>query len=269
MARRVGLVLVAHRYDAESTAHLRTLLARVTDAPARLAGIGHASLEAVAAAARALRDDGCDGIVLLPMIVHSQSSSAHRVVQGARDLAAALGVAVAVGPALDAAADVVEVLTDRARALAADDAAASAVLLVGHGPTRDEDLPAWERMGETVASGVHERGRFAVVRAGFVRDDAAPAVRTAAIRTLRADITGHAVATGRDVIVVPWLLGAGRLIRDRLPDDLAGLAIRFDGRPMLPHPALPRWVRRQLTAAAAALDAAAPGTVVRLPHETA
>lgn len=268
MTNRVGLLLVAHRYDQESAAHLRTLLTQVTDGPAQLAGIGHTSLDEVSAAARALRDDGCDGLALVPMIVHSESSTAHRVTQAARDLSAALGIAVAVGPALDAAPEIVEVLTDRARALGMDDVSASAVLLVGHGPTREEDLPAWERTGVAVASGVHNRGRFAATRAEFVRDDAPPAVRAVAVRQLREGIAQHAVATGRDVIVVPWLIGVGRLVRDRLPVDLAGLPIRFDGRPMLPHPALDRWVSLQFAAAATALDGAAPGTTVMLPRET-
>ncbi|MDH4043999.1 MAG: hypothetical protein OEY20_15450 [Gemmatimonadota bacterium] len=266
MAQRVGLVLVAHRYDRESTAHLRTLLADVTDGPGQLAGIGHTSLDDVTAAARALRGDGCDGIALLPMIVHSESSTAHRVVQAARDLATMLGMAVVVAPALDAAAEIVEVLTDRAHALASDDASSSAVVLVGHGPTRDDDLAVWERTGMTVAAGVRDRGGFARVRAEFVRDDAGPPVRAAAVRGLRECIAQDAMATGRDVIVVPWIVGAGRLARERLPEDLAGLAIRFDGRPMLPHPALERWVSRQLAAAVTAFQGAARGTTVVLPR---
>jgi len=81
---------------------------------------------------------------------------------------------------------------------------------------------------------------------------------------VRERIARYAVDTGEPVIVVPWLVGAGRLTRVRLLQDLAELDIRYEGKPMLPHPALGDWLARELAVASMVLTRAKPGTVVRL-----
>jgi sirohydrochlorin ferrochelatase len=111
---------------------------------------------------------------------------------------------------------------------------------------------------------VKDRGRFLAVRAGVVRDDAPAPARTAAVRAVRERIARYAVDTGEPVIVVPWLVGAGRLARVQLLQDLAELDIRYEGRPMLPHPALADWLARELAVASMVLTRAKPGGVVRL-----
>lgn len=267
MADTPGLLLVAHRYDRESTAHLRTLLGAAADGPARLAGVGHAAFDDIVTGARALRERGCDGIVVVPLLIVSASTLARGAAAVAGVAAATLDTAVALTPALDAAPEVTEVLTDRARDLAGGAAGDHAVLLVGHGPSRREDLPPWDAAGMELARAVREAGGFASARAGVVQDDAEPPVRETAVRGLRDRAARYAADTGREVLLVPWLVGAGHLTRTHLPADFADLPIRYDGRPLLPHPMLARWVRRRFVAGCEALASATPGDVVAVLDE--
>jgi len=166
-------------------------------------------------------------------------------------------------PALDDAPEVVEVLSDRATELARDPRA-QAVVLVGHGPTLDEDVAAWERLGIRLAGGVRDRGHFAAARALVVRDDAPAEVRAAAVHAARERVARYLADTGQPVIVVPWVVGAGQLTRTRLAEDFADLGVRYDGRPLLPHSALENWITRELALASMALPRAQPGAVVSL-----
>ena len=262
MPRHPGLVLVAHRYDAESTAHVQALVSGA-GIPARMAAIATGAYDAVGAALAALKAERCDAVTIVPLMTSSESRLVRDVAALAPPLAATQGMAVALASALDDAPEAIEVLSDRAAALA-DHAARQAVMLVGHGPSHDQDMPAWEDLGVTLANGVRERGRFFAARAGVVRDDAPALVRAAAVRAVRERIARYAVDTGEPVIVVPWLVGAGRLARVQLLKDLAELDIRYEGKPMLPHPALGDWLARELAVASMVLTRAKPGTVVRL-----
>jgi sirohydrochlorin ferrochelatase len=262
MPRHPGLALVTHRYDAESTAHLEALAAGA-GVPARLAPVGHGAFGDVDAAVAALCARRCDAVTLVPLMTMSDSRTVRDVAALAHGLARGHGVAIAVASALDDAPEVVEILSDRARALARE-AGAAAVVLVGHGPSDDADLGAWTRLGATLAEGVRERGRFDIVRAVVVRDDAQPDVRASAVSGLRDVILACGADTGRPVVVVPWLVGAGRLSRTKLRADMAELDVTFDGRPMLPHPAFDTWLARHLAVASMALTRAKPGSVVRL-----
>jgi len=232
MPRHPGLALVTHRYDAESTAHLESLAAGA-GVPARLAPVGHGAYDDVGAAVAALRDQRCDAVTLVPLMVTSDSRTVRELAALAPTLAHDHHIALAVASALDDAPEVVEVLSDRAGALA-DEAESQAVVLVGHGPSLDTDLASWTRLGLTLAEGVRE-------------------------------VIGQCAAdTGREVIVVPWLVGAGTLSRAKLRRDMADLNVAFDGRPLLPHPALDTWLARHLAVASMALTRAKPGSVVRL-----
>lgn len=262
MPRRPGLVLVAHHFDAESTHHLQDL-ASAAGVPARMAPVGFGAYEAVGAAVAELGRERCDAATLVPLMVSTHSRVAQGVAALAHELAQAHRLAIAVAPALDSAPEAVEVLSDRAAQLA-EEPRRQAVMLVGHGPSREHDLPTWERIGATLAEGVRERGRFGAVQAGVVRDDAEPAVRAGAVGRLRDRIARLAADSGRSVVVVPWLIGAGHLTRAALPADLAGLEICYDGRPMLPHPALDAWLARQLAVASMVLTRAKPGSAVSL-----
>jgi sirohydrochlorin ferrochelatase len=252
MTCRVGLLLVAHHYDAESASHLRTLVF-AAGVPGRLATIGRRSDDEIGHGLRALQAAAHDAVAVVPLFVSSGSRLVRRASELAVAASAATGIPATVTAALDASDEVMDALADRARRLAGA-RTQQAVMLVGHGPVADEDLDQWDTLGATVAAGVRDRTGFAVVEAGVARDDAPPDVRAGAVGALRDRIMRLASDTGGPVVVVPWILGAGRLTRDRLPADLAGLDVRYDGQPLLPHPALARWVTRQLAGARSLLD---------------
>jgi sirohydrochlorin ferrochelatase len=247
MTCRLGLLVVAHRCDAESASHLQTLVFSA-GVQGRLATIGRQPGDEIGAGVRALHAAAHDGVAVVPLFVSSGNWIVRRVTELAVAASADAGIPASVTAALDASAEVMDVLADRARRLAGSPTG-QALMLVGHGPVEDEDLASWDSLGAAVAGGVRDRAEFAVVEAGVVRDDAPPDVRAAAVHAVRERIARLASETGRAVVVVPWIVGAGSLTRERLPADLTGLDVRYDGQPLLPHPALARWVTRQLSAA--------------------
>jgi sirohydrochlorin ferrochelatase len=151
---------------------------------------------------------------------------------------------------MDDAAEVAEVLTARATALA-EDPAHQALFLVGHGPNSAEDHAAWMANLRPVAELVRERAGFRHVLVGLVRDDAPAAVREEAVRQVRESIALQQQLTGRRVVVVPVLVAPGRVSRETLPRDLAGLAIAYSGEALLPHPGMARWVEARVRDATA------------------
>jgi len=46
--------------------------------------------------------------------------------------------------------------------------------------------------------------------------------------------------------VVPILVSEGRVSREKIPADLEGLDVVYTGEPILPHPALARWIARRV-----------------------
>lgn len=147
--------------------------------------------------------------------------------------------------ALDDATELADVLADRALALA-DSAPAQALFLIGHGPNSAEDYARWMESLRPVAERVGERTGFRDVKVGLVRDDAPAEVRAEAVRAIRETIALQHALTGRPVVVVPVLVSEGRVSREKIPADLEGLAIVYTGEPILPHPALARWIERQV-----------------------
>jgi sirohydrochlorin ferrochelatase len=143
--------------------------------------------------------------------------------------------------ALDDAPELAHVLADRARSLAKEPGA-QALMLVGHGPNDAEDNAAWMENLRRVADSVRALTGFRDVKVGLVRDDAPPPVRAEAVRGIRETIELQHALTGRDVVVVPILVSSGSVSRDKLPADLAGLPIVYRATPLLPHPAMARWI---------------------------
>jgi hypothetical protein len=87
---------------------------------------------------------------------------------------------------------------------------------------------------------------FRDVKVGLVRDDAPPEVRAEAVRGIRETIQLQHALTGKPVVVVPILVSTGSVSREHVPADLEGLPIVYTGEPLLPHPALARWVESRV-----------------------
>jgi sirohydrochlorin ferrochelatase len=52
--------------------------------------------------------------------------------------------------------------------------------------------------------------------------------------------------TGERVVVVPALVASGRVSREKIAKDLAGLPAIYSGEALLPHPAVARWVEARV-----------------------
>jgi sirohydrochlorin ferrochelatase len=258
---RTGALIVAHGAGSDWNAAVHAVAAEVRrSVPAEVALLmgpeasRHRFQDQVAKLARA----GIDSIVVVPLLVSSHSGHYEQIRWLAREtdsLSAVMQhhlhmsgierptakVAITVAPALDDAAELSDVLADRARELV-ESTAGRALLLVGHGPNSAEDYAVWMRHLRRVAERVRASTGFADVTVELVRDDAPAEVRAEAVTRARELATMQAKLTGKDVIVVPILIGKSSVGDERIRRDLAGLPIVYIGTPILPHPAIARWV---------------------------
>src|SRR5690606_32709599 len=156
-------------------------------------------------------------------------------------------VPMRVTPALDGAEEVAGIVAERALALA-EEPAAQALFLIGHGPNSAEDYASWMEDLRPLAERVQEATGFRDVKVGLVQDDAAGHVRAEAVRRIREIITLQHQVTGRPVVVVPVLIGTGQISLEKFPADLAGLPITYEGKGLVPHPALAQWIAARVGA---------------------
>jgi len=168
-----------------------------------------------------------------------------------RDASATATLPMRVTGGLDAAPELGAILLDAWRALPATDRG-RAVLLLAHGPQTDADAAHWSRNLGTVGQVLSAGGLAADVRVALVRDDAAPAVRAAAIQAARDTVAALAARTRDSVVVIPVLVSTGNLDRLKLPGDLAGVPAAMRPAPLAPSPRLARWIERVAADAVAA-----------------
>jgi sirohydrochlorin ferrochelatase len=154
-------------------------------------------------------------------------------------------VPVRLAKALDNSPEVARILTDRAKALT-NAPQERALFIVGHGPNSAEDYAAWMEHLRPVADSVKAWTGFKDVRVDMVRDDAPAPVRAEAVRRVRELIELQALATGKDVVVIPVLVSKGSVSRDKVPNDIRGTPSAYTGEPLAPHPALASWVERRV-----------------------
>jgi sirohydrochlorin ferrochelatase len=121
-----------------------------------------------------------------------------------------------------------------------------AVFIIGHGPNSAEDFAAWMKNLRPIADSVKAHTGVRDVKIGLVRDDAPPEVRAEAVREIREVILLQNALTGKPVVVVPILISTGSVSNQKLPADLEGLPVVYRGEPLLPHPAIARWVESRV-----------------------
>ncbi|MFW6084423.1 MAG: hypothetical protein ACODAA_04360, partial [Gemmatimonadota bacterium] len=201
-------------------------------------------------------------IVVVPLLASSHSSHYEQIRWLAGDLEEleprlmhhlheggierpAADVPMQLTPALDASMEIASILAERALALA-EDPAAQALFVVGHGPGSAEDYADWMRHLRPVADSIGALTGFRDVKLGLVRDDAPDEVRAEAVRRIREIIALQHEMTGRDVVVVPLLVSRGYISTRKLPDDLEGLPIAYDGEGLLPHETVADWIERRV-----------------------
>jgi sirohydrochlorin ferrochelatase len=267
-AARVGTIIVAHGADSHWNARVREVAHRVrTGGPVEVSFLMGAEARATRfqdAVAR-LEAQGVGQIVVVPMLVSSYSGHYDQirylvgdsVMLGERMMhhlhmagieRPRSGVPLRLTNAMDDAPELARVLADRALALTSSPRE-RALLIVGHGPNSAEDYAAWMANLRPVADSVKSWTGFRDVRVELVRDDAPPPVREEAVHRVRDLIELQHLATGQDVIVVPVLVSEGAVSRDKVPGDIRGTPSLYAGVPLLPHPAMVRWVERRVDAA--------------------
>ena len=276
-ADRGGVLLLAHGGSTAWNDHVSALAAKVDATLPTEVAFGMATRAAIQAAVDRLSARGVTRITAVPLFVSSHSSviTSTEYLLGVRaeappELAAfarmkhgsggghdahaghaapadptsrvTLPVPVRMTTALDADAAVSEVLVARAREISRDPAR-EAVVLVAHGPVRDEENGRWLRDLEVHVGRLKQAVPFAAVAALTVRDDAPAPVRDAATAELRG-VVSRQIAEGRRVLIVPVLLSFGGIeagIRKRLD----GLDYTMATKGLIPDDRFVAWVLKQ------------------------
>ena len=275
----VGALLVAHGGSAEWNAQVEQLAAAARlRGPIEICyimGPGAAAHRFQDAAAR-LEAKGVSKIVVVPLLVSSHSEHYEQVrwlagkTDSLSDLMkqhthhagherAKVGVPMVVSRALDDSPAMATVLSERGQALVGGDRSKKALFLVGHGPNSAEDYAAWMENLRRVADSVRAQSGFGDVRVDVVRDDAPKAVRAEAVLRVRELIAMQHLITRDTVAVVPVLISRGRVSRETFLKDLEGLPVVYSGDPLLPHPALARWLEQRVAEGASRDAVAASG----------
>lgn len=263
---RLAAIVVAHGAEAEWNDRVREIAGLAeTGGPVEVAFLMGPEAEArpFQDVVAELVEGGASEIVVVPLLVSSHSGHydqlrwlAGEIDSLSAHMAHHLEIAGITRPAdpprlrlaaaLDDAPELADVLADRALAVA-ESPAEQALFLIGHGPNSAEDYAAWMGNLRAVAERVGGEAGFRDVKVGLIRDDAPPAVRAEAVRGIREIIALQRELTGQPVVVVPILVSEGRVSRETIPADLSGLDVVYTGEPLLPHPALARWIERRVT----------------------
>lgn len=266
---RTGTIVIAHGGDSLWNSHvIDAARAARTGGPVEVSFLmgPAAARNRFQDAVRKLEVAGVDSIVVVPVLVSSYSGhydqlrwlvgdsitldeTMHHHLHMSGIERPNTRVPLRLAPAMDGAPEVAQVLADRAVALARAnqvDPRTHALLIVGHGPNTAEENAAWMQSLRPIADSVKARTGFRDVRVDLVRDDAPPAVRAEAVLHVRELIALQAALTGADVLVVPVLVSKGQVSRDKLPADLRGTPHVYAGEPLLPHPAMVRWIEARV-----------------------
>jgi sirohydrochlorin ferrochelatase len=191
---------------------------------------------------------GVNDIFVLPMFVSSGSTHVDEIGQAfglppLSDLIGDLGtfrvqdgVSVTYGRPIDDDAEIAELLLANIAELSAD-SKREALLLIGHGSKE----PVFHERWRDGLAGLAERLRRL---GGFERAESAmllPDMAADRLKMLQVE------NPEREVIIVPLFLSPGYFTKHVIPTRLSGMTYRYNGLAMLPHPAIVRWLKRQMT----------------------
>ena len=137
------------------------------------------------------------------------------------------------------------ILADRASAISTRPATES-VIVVAHGPVPEDDNRKWLDDMAVLAEHVRHAAPFASVDYLTVRDDAAPAIRDAATKELRALVEAQR-AQGRTVLIVPHLMSFGG-IEQGIRTRLEGLDYTMTSQGLMPDDRIVDWVLASVAA---------------------
>lgn len=192
-----------------------------------------------------LERQGVNDMFVLPLFVSSGSTHVDEIGQAfglppLSDLEGDLGTfrveaRVTYGKPIDDDPEIAEALLANIAELSSDPAN-EALLLVGHGSKE----PVFHERWQAGLSGLAERLRLL---GGYGRAAHAmllPDMAADALRRLQEE------QRDREVIVVPLFLSPGYFTNHVIPTRLQGHNYNYNGKAMLPHPAITRWLKRRM-----------------------
>ena len=192
-----------------------------------------------------LERQGVTELFVLPMFVSSGSTHVDEISQAfgfapLTEFEGDLGVFrvqgnVTYGKPIDDDPEIAELLLANIAELA-QEPEKEALLIVGHGSKLPVFHERWQAGMSAIAERLRKLGGFAKADYAMLLPD------QAAAKLLELQKEGYADR----VIVVPLFLSPGYFTNHVIPSRLAGLGYRYNGRAMLPHPAIERWLSRQI-----------------------
>ncbi len=262
-SQTVGVLILAHGMHKEHGSGVSPWEAAVLEAVKPLkdkypleVAFGMAEPDTIKDAVRRLEEKGISEVVAVPLFIssHSPIIGNSRYILGLQEeLPRTTGikslprieskVRFRMTGAMDDSLLVAEVLLERATELSINPAKET-VILVGHGPNDEEENKLWLGDMGRLAYYVREKGIFREVRVATIRMDAPREIKQRAINELRAVVEGYG-KEGR-VIVVPHLLAPG--VEGEIVEALKGLSYAYNGKTLLPHANITRWIERKVDA---------------------
>ncbi|OBZ10886.1 sirohydrochlorin chelatase [Bacillus sp. FJAT-26390] len=193
----------------------------------------------------ALEEQGVTAMFVVPLFLSSGSTHVDEIGQAfgfpwVSDLEGDLGtfrVAAKVhyGTPIDDDPEIAELLALNIAELSSEPGK-EAILLIGHGSKEKVFHERWQE-------GLKKLGMRLRVLGGFKRAEYAMLLPDQAAAKLAAM---QAANPEEAVIVVPLFLSQGYFTNHVIPTRLTGLTYRYNGRAMLPHSAIERWLERQM-----------------------
>lgn len=215
---------------------------------------GMADPETIQAATDRLEEKGAKKIVAVPLFISSYSSIIEntafilglrkRTKTSQKELTSIKSnVEFAMTSAIDSHPLIAEILLDRATELSKNPNDET-VIIIGHGPNDPVQNEKWLNGMMILASFVKEKGDFKDVKVTTLRDDASKEIREKATMILR-EMVMMASLKG-NVIVLPHLIARGG-IESGIPERLKGLDYIYNGKTLLPHENITKWIDLSVT----------------------
>ncbi len=215
---------------------------------------GMADLETIQAATDRLEEKGAKKIVAVPLFISLYSPIIEntafilglrkRTKTSQKELTSIKSnVEFVMTSAIDSHPLIAEILLDRASELSKN-TNDETVIIVGHGPNDPGQNEKWLKEMMVLASFVKEKGNFKDVKVTTLRDDAPKEIREKATMILRETV--RMASLKGSVIVIPHLIARGG-IESGIPERLKGLDYIYNGKTLLPHENITKWIDSSIT----------------------
>lgn len=254
VAMRPGILIISHGSREEKWVALVDNAIAAAAASSRLADVPVFSSFLEIVDGRLIQDgidtleqQGVTDMYVLPLFISSGSTHIDEIRQAfglpsIADFENDLGTfrvdaKVYMGEPINDDPEIAEVLLSNIQPLIVNPAK-EAVLLVAHGSKENVFHERWQDGLNLLAERLRVLGGFAHADTAMLLPDQA----AAKLQEMQQERPDEAV------IVVPLFLSQGYFTSKVIPTRLSGLAYRYNGQSMLPHPAIERWIARHMIA---------------------